>query len=83
LGVVLAVWPLRYRGRLAHVWPAIYLAVVLEVGQILVLNRVFDVTDLLTQCAAICVGFVVVRRAGGEARGELLGEPPPAGACSS
>ncbi len=81
LGVLLATWPLRYRGRLAHVWPAIYAAVVLEVGQILVLNRVFDVTDLFTQCAAICVGFVVVRRAGAEARGELLGaerEPPAA-----
>ena len=73
LGVLLAAWPLRYRGLLAHVWPAIYIAVVLEVGQILVLNRTFDVTDLLTQCAAICVGFVVVRRAGAEARGELLG----------
>lgn len=83
LGVLLAAWPLRYRGRLAHVWPAIYLAVVLEVGQILVLNRTFDVTDLLTQCAAICVGFVVVRRAGAEARGELLGAATPPSACSS
>lgn len=73
LGALLAAWPLRHRGRLSHVWPAVYLAVVLEVGQILVLNRTFDVTDLLTQCAAICVGFVVVRRAGTEARGELLG----------
>jgi len=75
LGVVLAVWPLRYRGRLGHVWPAIYLAAVLEVGQILVLSRVFDVTDLLTQWAAIAVGFVVMRRAEYEARGELLGGP--------
>ncbi|HKV50170.1 MAG TPA: VanZ family protein [Gemmatimonadaceae bacterium] len=77
LGVLLAAWPLRYRGRLAHVWPAIYVAAVLEVGQILVLNRTFDVTDLLTQCAAICVGFVVVRRAGAEAKGELLGAAAP------
>lgn len=83
LGMVLAAWPLRYRGRLAHVWPAIYIAFILELGQILVLNRVFDVTDLLTQCAAICVGFVVVRRAGAEARGELLGAAAPADACSS
>lgn len=73
LGVVLAVWPLRYRGRLANLLPGVYLAVVLEVGQILVLSRVFDITDLLTQCGAIGVGFVIARRAGYEARGELMG----------
>jgi glycopeptide antibiotics resistance protein len=78
LGIGLAVWPLRYRGRLANVLPGVYLAVVLEVGQILVLTRIFDVTDLLTQCAAIGVGFVIARRAGYEARGELLGVLPPA-----
>ncbi|HEX6809403.1 MAG TPA: VanZ family protein [Gemmatimonadaceae bacterium] len=73
IGVVLAAWPLRYRGWVANVLPGFYLAAVLEVGQIVVMNRVFDVTDLLTQCAAIAVGFVVARRAGCEARGELLG----------
>ena len=73
LGFLLAAWPLRYRGRLAHVLPGVCLAVVLEVGQLVVRDRLFDVTDLLTQCAAICVGFVVARRAGYEARGELLG----------
>jgi len=73
IGVVLAAWPLRYRGWVANLLPGLYLAVVLEVGQILVLSRVFDVTDLLTQCAAVAVGFVVARRAGCEARGELLG----------
>lgn len=73
IGVVLAVWPLRYRGWVANVLPGLYLALVLEVGQIVVLSRVFDVTDLLTQCAAVAVGFVVARRAGCEARGELLG----------
>lgn len=73
IGVVLAAWPLRYRGWVANLLPGLYLAIVLEVGQILVLSRVFDVTDLLTQCAAVAVGFVVARRAGCEARGELLG----------
>jgi len=73
VGVVLAVWPLRYRGWVANVLPGLYLAAVLEAGQIVVLSRVFDVTDLLTQCAAVAVGFVVARRAGCEPRGELLG----------
>lgn len=84
IGVVLAAWPLRYRGWVANVLPGFYLAAVLEVGQILVMNRVFDVTDLLTQTAAVAVGFVVARRAGCEARGELLGErraAPAAGAA--
>ena len=79
IGVVLAVWPLRYRGWVANLLPGLYLAVVLEVGQILVLSRVFDVTDLLTQCSAVAVGFVVARRAGCEARGELLGRRRAAG----
>lgn len=72
IGVVLAAWPLRYRGWVANVLPGFYLAAVLEAGQIVVMSRVFDVTDLLTQCAAVAVGFVVARRAGCEARGELL-----------
>lgn len=72
LGVVLAAWPVRYEGRLANVLAGVYLAVVLEVGQILVSTRIFDITDLLTQCAAIGVGFVIARRAGYEARGELV-----------
>lgn len=73
IGVVLAAWPMRYRGWVANVLPGFYLAAVLELGQIVVMSRVFDVTDLLTQCAAVAVGFVVARRAGCEARGELLG----------
>lgn len=73
IGVTLAAWPLRYRGWVANVLPGLYLAVVLEVGQIVVMSRVFDVTDLLTQCAAVAVGFIVARRAGCEALGELLG----------
>jgi glycopeptide antibiotics resistance protein len=64
LGFLLAVWPLRHRGWLATLLPGIYLTVVLEVGQIAVRGRIFDVTDLLTQCAAVCVGFLVARRAG-------------------
>lgn len=72
LGCLLTVWPLRRQGRFAHVLPGIYLALVLEVGQLVVLSRTFDVTDLLTQWAALGVGFVVVRRAGFGVCGELL-----------
>lgn len=72
LGVLLAVWPLRLRGRLAFVLPAIYLAVILEVGQLLVVGRTFDVTDILTQWAAAAVGYVIVRRAGWSVVGAIL-----------
>ena len=72
LGVLLAVWPLRQHGLLAFVLPAVYLAVVLEVGQLFVVGRTFDVTDIITQCAAVAVGYVVVRRAGWGVVGEVL-----------
>ena len=72
LGVLLAVWPLRQRGRLAFVLPGIYLAVILEIGQLFVLGRTFDVTDILTQWAAVAVGYVMVRRAGWTVVGTIL-----------
>ena len=72
LGVLLAVWPLRRHGRLAFVLPAIYLSIVLELGQLLVEGRTFDVTDVITQCAAVAVGYAVVRRAGWGVVGEVL-----------
>ncbi|MBX6331565.1 MAG: VanZ family protein, partial [Gemmatimonadaceae bacterium] len=56
LGCLLAVWPLRVGGRLGLVWPGLYFAAALEIGQLGVVGRTFDVTDLLTQCAAIGVG---------------------------
>ncbi|HEY9517087.1 MAG TPA: VanZ family protein [Gemmatimonadaceae bacterium] len=74
LGVLLAVWPLRQHGRLAFVLPAIYLSIVLEVGQLFVVGRTFDVTDILTQCAAVAAGYVMVRRAGWGVVGEVLGD---------
>lgn len=76
LGSLLAVWPLTRHGRLAYVLPAIYLSIALELGQLLVIGRTFDVTDVLTQCAAIGVGLVVVRRAGWGVLGEVLEEDP-------
>jgi VanZ family protein len=76
LGVLLAVWPLRQRGWLAFVLPAMYLAVVLEVGQLFVVGRTFDVTDIITQCAAAAVGYVIVRRAGWGVVGTVLDGAP-------
>ncbi|HET7622966.1 MAG TPA: VanZ family protein [Gemmatimonadaceae bacterium] len=72
LGVLLAVWPLRQRGWLAFVLPALYLAVILEVGQLFVVGRTFDITDVLTQWAAAAVGYVLVRRAGWTVVGTIL-----------
>lgn len=72
LGVLLAVWPLRQRGWLAFVLPAVYLAIILELGQLFVVGRTFDVTDILTQCAAAAVGYVIVRRAGWGVVGTVL-----------
>ncbi len=73
IGVLLAVWPLRQRGWQAFVLPAMYLAAVLEVGQLFVVGRTFDVTDIITQCAAAAVGYVIVRRAGWGVVGTVLG----------
>lgn len=71
LGFLLAVWPLRRHGKLAHMLPALWLATVLEMGQLLVQSRNFDVTDLLTECAAVLIAYIVARRAGYEIIGEL------------
>lgn len=71
LGLLLAVWPLRRRGALSALLPGLWLALALELGQIFVRDRIFDVTDLLTQCAAVAVGYAVAVRAGyGEGVGE-------------
>lgn len=64
LGAVLAVWPVRTRGLLSHLAPALLLAVILEAGQIVVAERFFDVTDLLLHAAGAAVGWVILRRAG-------------------
>jgi glycopeptide antibiotics resistance protein len=73
LGALLAVWPLRRRGMLGYCLPAVYLAVITEVGQGLVEGRFFDGTDLLIQCAAATIGWLVVRQAGYEEHGGVLG----------
>ena len=75
LGALLAVWPLRTRGPLRGVLPAIYLAVLLETGKIPIAERFMDVTHILIQSAGAALGFLLVRRVGYKIRGELLDRP--------
>lgn len=71
LGSLLAVWPLRLKGRWRHVLPALYLACLVELGQVLLEARFFDVTDVLIAGAASFIGWSLVRRAGYRPYGEL------------
>ena len=61
LGSVLAVWPLR---RSRHLWPAVWLAVGIEAGHIVISDRFFDVTNALVSCAGLGIGWLVVQRSG-------------------
>ena len=72
LGSVLAVWPLRLTGRWAHLWPGVWLAVVIELGHVLIVDRTFDPTNALIACAGLAIGWVVVRRSGFVPYGEAL-----------
>jgi VanZ family protein len=72
LGALLAVWPLRRTGPLRGLAPAIYIAVVLEVGKIPLAERFMDVTHILIQSAGAALGFLLVRRMGYSVNGELL-----------
>ncbi len=64
LGALLAVWPFRSSGRLAHLWPGVWIAVVIEIGHIVVANRTFDVTNALLALAGLGIGWIGVRRCG-------------------
>lgn len=63
-GALLAVWPLRRHGPLAGPLPAMWVALVLETGQIMVVGRMLDVTDLMIMVSGASIGWAVVRRAG-------------------
>ncbi|UCF19806.1 MAG: VanZ family protein [Gemmatimonadota bacterium] len=71
-GALLAVWPLRRQGALRGFLPALELAMVLELGQILVAERFFDITDVLVAAAGAAIGWTVVRQAGFRPYGESL-----------
>jgi len=72
LGSLLAVWPLRLRGRWAHLWPGVWLAVVIELGHVVIADRTFDATNALVACAGLGIGWIVVRRSGFAPYGEAL-----------
>jgi glycopeptide antibiotics resistance protein len=75
VGALLAVWPLRQRGPLAHILPVVYLAALLELGQILMAGRFFDITDVILQISGAAIAWLVVRRTGYRPYGELLPRP--------
>jgi VanZ family protein len=77
IGGLLAVWPLRTTGVLAGALPGVLLVVAMEVGQIAVAGRFFDITDIIIGSAGVLTGYALVRRAGFTRRGVLL--PPRAG----
>ena len=73
MGALFAVWPLRLRGRLRGVIPALLFIVVIEMMHTFVAYRWPDSTDVLVQSAGVLVGWLIVRRAGFKPYGELLG----------
>jgi glycopeptide antibiotics resistance protein len=72
LGALLAVWPLRLRGWLAHMLPGIWIVAVAEAGQLLIAARYFDVTDIIIGGAGVVAGWGLMRKAGFRPRGEAL-----------
>jgi VanZ family protein len=70
LGALLAVWPWRRTGWLAHLWPAAFLAFGTEALQLFVQGRFVDVTDPIVQFSGALIGWTVIRRAGYRPYGE-------------
>ena len=72
VGGLLAVWPLKRHGWLAHLLPGLYVAVLAELSQILIVDRYFGLTDAIVQCAGVAIGWMVIRMAGYQPHGVLL-----------
>jgi glycopeptide antibiotics resistance protein len=72
LGCVLAVWPLRLRGRWSHLWPAVWLALGIEAGHLVIVDRYFDATNSLIAFAGLGIGWLAVRRSGFAPYGQAL-----------
>jgi len=77
LGGLLGVWPLRLSGRWAHLWPALWLAVALELGHVVIAERFLDVTNILLAWAGLGMGWVAVRRSGFKPYGAAWPAPVP------
>jgi glycopeptide antibiotics resistance protein len=74
LGALLAVWPLRSRGWLAHVLPGLWIVMIMELGQLFIAGRYFDITDIIIGAGGVVTGWALMRRAGFQPRGEALPE---------
>jgi len=72
VGALLAVWPLSRKGVFRGVLPAIYLAIILEVGKIPISERFMDVTHILIQSAGASLGFLLLRRMRFKVAGTML-----------
>lgn len=72
VGALLAVWPLKHHGWLAHLLPGLYLATLMELSQIFIVDRYFGLTDVIVQCAGVAIGWMVIRMAGYQTHGVLL-----------
>jgi glycopeptide antibiotics resistance protein len=72
VGGLLAVWPLRRRGWLGDLLPGLYLAALVELSQIMIVDRYFGLTDVIVQCAGVAIGWMVIRMAGYQPYGVLL-----------
>jgi hypothetical protein len=72
LGGLLAVWPWRRQGAWAGPWPGVWLALGLELSQLLVLGRFLDITDFMVTASAVLVGWAIFRRAGYRVYGEMF-----------
>ena len=73
LGSLLAVWPLRLRGGWAQLWPGVWLALAIEAGHLVIVDRYFDLTNALIACAGLGIGWLAMRRSGFRPYGEALG----------
>jgi hypothetical protein len=75
LGALLAVWPARSQGRWSNLLPAVWLALVIEVGHLFVMGGFFDMTNALIGIAGAAVAWLVVRRSGYAPYGESFPAP--------
>jgi glycopeptide antibiotics resistance protein len=64
VGALIAVWPFRSSGWRSSLWPAIIIAVVIELGHIVVVSRTFDTTNALLTSSGLAFGWTIVRRCG-------------------